>query len=184
VALLAVVSVAARSGDHDRAVPGGSLLGTTGHHAVVWVLLVVGPIAAVLGLGIFLYAQIMRRRDTPEMAALRRRRRIRNRILLAAVVVLLAYSYTTGQNPLQVLSNLLHDLFGNVHMGRLNPFNSRQAPVGGHGPVRHNGSGVSLVDWVIAGLTWLLIVAGVAVAVRRLRRRPEPEALAVAEADA
>jgi len=184
VVLLAVVSVAARSGDHDRAVPGGSLLGTTGHHAVVWVLLVVGPIAAVLGLGIFLYAQVMRRRDTPEMAALRRRRRLQTRILLAAIAVLLAYSYATGQNPLQVLVNLVHDLFGNVHVGRLNPFSSPQAPATGHNHVHHGGGGVSLVDWVVAGLTWLLIVAGVAVAVRRLRRRPEPAAVAVAEADA
>ena len=63
VALLAVVSLAARSGDHDRAVPGGSVAGSAGHHALAWVLLVLGPIAAVLGLGIFLYAQIVRRRD-------------------------------------------------------------------------------------------------------------------------
>jgi hypothetical protein len=183
VVLLAVVSVAARSGDHDRAVPGGSLAGSGGHHAVVWVLLVVGPIAAVLGLGVFLYAQIMRRRDTPEMAALRRRRRLQTRIVAAAILVLVAYSYATGQSPLEVLANLLHDLFGNVRMGGLNPFGSPQAPAAAHGHTHHGGGGVSAIDWVVAALTWLLIVTGVVVAVRRLRRRPEPDTVAVARAD-
>jgi hypothetical protein len=175
VVLLAVVSVAARSGDHDRAVPGGSLASSGGHHAVVWVLLVLGPIAAVLGLAAFLYAQVLRRRDDPQMAALRKRARLRRRIILAAIVALIVYSVATNQNPVEVLVNLLRGLFGNFH-GRLNLFGNG----GGQGPNaaqqahgRHS-EGFATVDWVVAALTWLLIVGGAAVAIRRLRRRPEP----------
>src|SRR6476619_7365584 len=68
VVLLAVVSLAARSGDHDRAAPGGTAAATAGHHALTWALLVFGPIVAVVGLGLFLYAQVMRRRADPQMA--------------------------------------------------------------------------------------------------------------------
>jgi len=183
VALLAVVALAARSGDHDRGVPGGGLAGSAGHHAFAWVLLVIGPIAAVLGLAVFVYSQVMRRRDNEQTAALRRRRRLRTRIAVAAFVVLIAYSAATGQNPAAVLVGIFHDLFGNIHVGRLNPFNPGDAPVTQHGRARHDGGGISSVDWVVAGLTWLLIVAGTVMAVRRLRRRPDHEATALVEAD-
>ena len=43
VLLLTVVSLAARSGDHDRAVPGGGVATTTGHHVLFWALLVHRP---------------------------------------------------------------------------------------------------------------------------------------------
>jgi hypothetical protein len=168
VLLLVVVSLAARSGDHDRAVPGGSLAGSTSHHAVVWVLLVVGPIAAVLGLGVFLYSQIMRRRDDEQMAALRRRARLRRRIALAAVVALIAYSVATGQNPAEVLRNLVGSLFGNVDVGRLIPFRGHPPP-NQHVHGRQGGSGVSGVDWAVAGATWLLLVVAAALVIRRVR---------------
>jgi hypothetical protein len=174
VALLAIVSVAARSGDHDRAVPGGSLTATTGHHVFAWALLVIGPIAAVLGLGVFLYAQVLRRRDDEQMAALRRRARLRRRIVFAAVVVLIAYSVATDQNPVVVLVDLLRSLFGNLH-ARLNQIGSG----GGHSPNAapqahdHHSEGFATIDLVVAGLTWLLILGGTVAAIRRLRRRPE-----------
>jgi hypothetical protein len=171
VALLAIVSVAARSGDHDRAVPGGSLGGSAVHHAFVWFLLVVFPIAAVIGLGLFLYAQVVRRRD-PQLAGLRKQARLRRRILLAALVVLVAYSAATGQNPIVVLVNLLHDLFDNVSV---RPFGNGSGPGGNaaqQAQARHS-QGFATIDWVVAGLTWLLIVAGFVVAVRRMRRRRE-----------
>src|SRR6476619_3117172 len=74
VLLLTVVSLAARSGDHDRAIPGGGVATTTGHHVLFWALLVIGPIVAVLGLGFFFYAQVAQRRD-PALIAIRRRAR-------------------------------------------------------------------------------------------------------------
>jgi uncharacterized membrane protein len=170
VALLTVVSLAARSGDHDRAVPGGSVAGDAGHHAVVWVLLVIGPIAAVLGLGVFLYSQVMRRRrDDALMAALRRQARLRRRIMLAALVGLLAYSVLTNQNPAEVLVNLFHALFGNFNVSRLNPFHA-QPPPNQQANGRQNGGGVSGVDWAVAGATWLLLIVAAGLAIRRVRR--------------
>ena len=162
MALLAVVSVAARSGDHDRAVPGGSLAGSAGHHAVVWFLLVVFPIVAVIGFGLFLYAQVVRRRD-PQLIALRRRNRRRaivGGLILLAIVV---WSVRTGHNPLSGLH--IRNPFAN---------GGGQAPKAAQqGHARHS-DGFATIDWVVAGLTWLLIVGGAAVAIRRLLRRPEP----------
>lgn len=177
------MSLAARSGDHARAAPGGGLAGSTGHHAIVWVLLVVGPIAAVLGLAVFLYSQVLRRRDDQLMAALRKRSRLRNRILLAALGGLIVYSVATDQNPAEVLVNLLHELFGGIQASRLNLFNGRRGPVAPHARAHHDGGGIGGVDWAVAGVTWLLIVAGVVVAVRRLRRPPDADPVALVEAD-
>lgn len=184
MALLAVVSVAARSGDHDRAVPGGGLASSTEHHAVVWVLLVLGPIAGVVGLGVFLYSQILRRRDDERMAALRKRARLQRRIILAALVALIVYSVITDQNPLQVLLDLLRSLFGNLH-DRLNAIASSnpKGPNGSHPAKPGHTSGFATIDWVVAGLTWLLIVAGAAVAVRRFRRPPESRTHVAIERD-
>jgi Domain of unknown function (DUF4129) len=184
VLLLAVVSLAARSGDHDRAYPGASAAAATGHHALVWVLLVLGPIAGVLGLALFLYAQVMRRRDDAQVAALRKRARLRRRIMLAALAALVAYSVATGQNPVVVLVNLLHDVFGNVHVGRINPF-AGHPPPSQPGRVRHDGGGVSSVDWALAGVTWLLLVAAAVFLIRRFRRsRPRGEEPIAAHPDA
>jgi heme/copper-type cytochrome/quinol oxidase subunit 2 len=171
VLLLAVVSIAARSGDHDRAYPGGSAAATTGHHALVWVLLVLGPIAGVLGLALFLYAQVMRRRDPDLMAALRKRSRLRRRIMLAAFVALIAYSVATDQNPALVIMNLLRDLFGSFNVGHLNPFAAPAAPPNQHAHTRRDGGGVSGVDWALVGVTWIVLVVAAGLLIRRFRRR-------------
>ncbi len=163
VALLAVVSVAARSGDHGRAMPGGSLASAAGHHAAVWVVLVVGPIAGVLGLGVFLYAQVARRRN-PELNVLRRKARRRFLVLAAIAIAFEIYYLRTGHNPLSFLR--LHNPFANV-----NP----PPPAKGHRHTAAPGDGFATVDWAIAGVTWLLIVAAVVVAYRRMRRTAEPE---------
>ena len=162
MALLAVVSLAARSGDHDRAVPGGTIAGSAGHHAFVWFLLVVFPILAVLGLVLFFYAQIMRRRD-PQIAALRRRNRRRLLVGCLIILALVVLGQRTGHNP-----------FAGLHFN--NPFASGT----GHGAdARQNvhpgrSGGFATIDWVVAGLTWLLIVAAMVVGARRLRRPPQP----------
>jgi uncharacterized membrane protein len=169
VVLLAVVSLAARSGDHDRAVPGGTAAGTAGHHALTWVLLVLGPIVAVVGLGVFLYAQVMRRRDDPQMAEIRRRSRLRRRIALLALAAFIGYCWLTGQNPLDVLTGFLRGIFGNVHVGGLLPF-AHQPPGQRHHAQGHSG-GVSGIDWGIAAVTWLLLIVALAITIPRLRRR-------------
>jgi Domain of unknown function (DUF4129) len=172
VVLLAVVSLAAGSGDRDRAVPGSALAGSVGHHAFAWFLLVVGPIVAVLGLVLFFYSQLVRRRD-PEIAALRRRARRRLVVITFAVLAIVVYVTSTGHNP-----------FSGFHLR--NPFAGGNPH--GHTP-RHpdrpgSSDGFATIDWVVAGLTWLLIVVGMALAVRRLRRRrPEPEAVALVQPD-
>src|SRR3954454_5505231 len=83
VLLLTVVSLAARSGGHDRAVPGGGVATTTGHDLLFWPLRAIGPIVAVLGLGSFFYAQGTRRRD-PEMIAIGPRARCPQMAIAAA----------------------------------------------------------------------------------------------------
>lgn len=170
VLLLAVVSLAARSGDHNRGFAGGSAAATAGHHAFVWILLVLGPIAGVFGLAVFLYAQVMRRRDDAQIVALRKRARLRRRIILAALAALVVYSVATGQNPAVVLTSLLRDLFGNVRVGNLNPFAAAHPPANQHSPTGHDGSGVSTVDWVLVAATWLLLVVAAVFLIRRFRR--------------
>jgi uncharacterized membrane protein len=162
IALLAVVSLAARSGDHDRAVPGGTIAGSAGHHAFVWFLLVVFPILAVLGVILFFYAQVMRRRD-PQIAALRRRNRRRIAIGCLIALAIVVWSKRSG-----------HNLFDGLHFS--NPF-ANANPHGGDAkqPVHPGKSeGFATIDWVVAGLTWLMIVAAMVVAARRLRREPPP----------
>jgi hypothetical protein len=171
VVLLAVVSLATRSGDHDRAVPGGSLTGSAGHHVFAWFLLVVFPILAAIGLGLFFYGQIVRRRD-PEIAKLRRRARRRFALLCLVLLAIVVWAQRTGHNPLSGL-----------HLN--NPFARGAGPganAQAHGRPGHS-DGFSTIDWVVAGLTWFLIVAAMVVAVRRLLRRPEPEPELVVRAD-
>jgi hypothetical protein len=171
VVLLAVVSLATRSGDHDRAVPGGSITGSAGHHVFAWFLLVVFPILAAIGLGLFFYGQIMRRRD-PEIAKLRRRARRRFALLCLVLLAIFAWAQRTGHNPLSGL-----------HLN--NPF-ARGGGPGSNAQAQGNpghSDGFSTIDWVVAGLTWVLIMAAVVVAVRRLLRRPMPEPELVVRAD-
>ena len=163
VALLVVVSVAARSGDHGRAMPGGSLASAAGHHAAVWVLLVIGPIAGVLGLGVFLYSQVVRRRD-PELVHLRRKARRRLLVFVAIAIALEIYYLRTGHNPLSFLH--IRNPLANV---------SPPPPAKGHPHAAAPGNGFATVDWAIAGVTWLLIVAAVIVVYRRMRRTEELE---------
>ena len=163
VALLVVVSVAARSGGHGRAMPGGSLASAAGHHAAVWVLLVIGPIAGVLGLGVFLYSQVVRRRD-PELAVMRRKARRRLLVFVAIAIALEIYYLRTGHNPLSFLH--IRNPFANV-----NP----PPPAKGHPHAAAPGNGFATVDWAVAGVTWLLIVAAVIVVYRRMRRTEELE---------
>jgi hypothetical protein len=163
VVLLAVVSLATRSGDRDRAVPGGSITGSAGHHLFVWFLLVVFPILAVIGLGLFLYGQVVRRRD-PEIAKLRRRARRRFALLCLVLLAIVVWAQRTGHNPLSGLH------FGNPFARGGGPDANAQA----QGRPGHS-DGFSTIDWVVAGLTWFLIVAAAVVGVRRLLRRPEPE---------
>jgi uncharacterized membrane protein len=172
VALLAVVSVAARSGDHGRSLPGGSVAGVAGHHALAWVLLVIAPIATVLGLTVFLYSQVMRRRD-PELIAARRRARRRLMVMVAVLAALLAYRLRTGRNPLGFLH--VRNPFANV---------APPDPSRAHRHVAAHGGGFATIDWVLAGLTWLAIVAAAVVVYRRMRRaREEPRTAAPVEAD-
>jgi hypothetical protein len=163
VALLVVVSVAARSGDHGRAMPGGSLASAAGHHAAVWVLLVIGPIAGVLGLGVFLYSQVVRRRD-PALAVMRRKARRRLLVFVAIAIALEIYYLRTGHNPLSFLH--IRNPLANV---------SPPPPAKGHPHAAAPGNGFATVDWAIAGVTWLLIVAAVFVVYRRMRRTEELE---------
>jgi len=163
VALLVVVSVAARSGDHGRAMPGGSLASAAGQHAAVWVLLVIGPIAGVLGLGVFLYSQVVRRRD-PALAVMRRKARRRLLVFVAIAIALEIYYLRTGHNPLSFLH--IRNPLANV---------SPPPPAKGHPHAAAPGNGFATVDWAIAGVTWLLIVAAVIVVYRRMRRTEELE---------
>jgi len=182
VVLLAVVSLAARSGDHDRAVPGGTAAATAGHHALTWALLVFGPIVAVVGLGLFLYAQVMRRRADPEMAEIRRRSRIRRNIALVALAVFIGYCWLTNQNPAEVMVDFLRGIFGNVNVNNL-PFIGHQ-PAGTHHQAHGGSGGVSRVDWGIAAVTWLALIAALVVTIPRLRRRMRANAARSAAAEA
>jgi hypothetical protein len=172
VLLLTVVSLAARSGDHDKPVPGSGVASTTGHHVAVWALLVLGPIVAVLGLGFFFYAQVAQRRD-PELIAIRRKARRRQIAIAIIVISAIVYSARTGNNPLGFLhvTNPFANLHGNGS-GKGHP-----APAG-------HSDGFATIDWVIAALTWLLLVAGAVVAFRRIRRRRAEAAAAAAAAAA
>ena len=170
VILLTVVSLAARSGDHDRPVPGSGVATTTGHHVAIWALLVIGPIVAVLGLGFFFYAQVAQRRD-PEMMAIRRRARRRQIVIGIIVVSAIVYAARTGDNPLGFLH--VNNPFANLH-----PNGTGKGPPA---PAGHS-DGLATIDWVIAGLTWLLLVAGAVFAVRRMRRRRVETAAAAAAA--
>ncbi|HYX86008.1 MAG TPA: DUF4129 domain-containing protein [Gaiellales bacterium] len=159
--LLVVVSLATRSGGHRGSpFPGGGVAGSAGHHAFVWLLLVAGPIAGILGIAFLFYGQVMRRRDEELREALRQRTRKRLLVFSAILIALVVFRETTGRNPLSFLH--VHTLFSRL----------RNGSSGGHHPtsVAHP-AGIAAVDWALAGLTWLALVALAVVVVRRMRRR-------------
>ena len=162
--------------------PGGSAATTAGHHALTWALLVLGPIVAVVGLSLFLYAQVMRRRADPQMAEIRRRSRLRRNIALVALAAFVGYCWLTGQNPMAVLVDFLRGIFGNVDVNKL-PFIGHE-PAGRHHQAQGGSGGVSRVDWGIAALTWLLLIVALAVTIPRLRRRMRANAARSAAPDA
>ena len=71
VGLLAVAAVATRGGNGDStAPPGTAAAATAGHHVLIVAALVLTPILAIIGVALFMYAQIYRRRELdPELRA-------------------------------------------------------------------------------------------------------------------
>jgi hypothetical protein len=112
---------------------------------------------------VFLYSQVVRRRD-PELAVMRRKARRRLLVFVAIAIALEIYYLRTGHNPLSFLH--IRNPFANV-----NP----PPPAKGHPHAAAPGNGFATVDWAVAGVTWLLIVAAVIVVYRRMRRTEELE---------
>jgi hypothetical protein len=173
-ALLAIVAVATRTGDAPAtAPPGTDAAAATGHHVLVVAALVLAPILSVLGAVLFFYAQIYRRRDLdPETKRRLRNARIRSAVFLGVLAALAIWYVRTGRNPVGFLH--LRNPFGHggAHPG---------APPPGH-LHRAASGGVSTVDWTLAAIVWIALVALAGLAVvhwRATRTAPRRAALEV-----
>lgn len=161
--LLAITASATARGGGSGPPPGAGLVSTAGHHVVVVATIVLVPIAAVLGLVMLLYVQIMRRRERdPEVLRRRRQARVLAFGLLAAAVGMLIYR---GRHPAWNPLAFLH---------LRNPFASLAT---GHAkapqihPPHAGGGAIAGGDWTAAAVVWVLLALAGVVVYRRVRAR-------------
>lgn len=153
VALLAIASLASRGDGSTTAAPGSAIANAIGQHLVVVGALVLAPIVLVVGGGLFIYAQIFRRRADPMLLQKLGKSRRRGLVALAFVAGLVIYHLRTGRNPLAFL-----------HLR--NPF-SRLANAG-HGKLPNSHvhaaahGGISNTDWTLTALVWVGLAAAIA----------------------
>jgi len=172
VGLLAVAAVATRGGNGDpTAPPGAGAAATAGHHVLIVAALVLAPILAIIGVALFMYAQIYRRRELdPELRRRRRIARIQAAILATVFLAGTAYYVRTGHNPIAFLH--LRNPFAGASQSH-GPGPRLHRPTGPHGSV-------TSTDWQIAVLVWVaLAAAGVMLVVRSRGRRRELEPFVV-----
>ncbi len=161
VVLLAVAAIATRGdGTGSTAPPGAGAASSAGHHALIVALVVLTPILAVLGAGLFIYAHIyrMRERDPETIKRMKRRRRL---VAIAFLIFLayVAFSIRIGRQP-----------FGFLHLR--NPFAGAPSGHAG-GPGLHRTSPVhptiTSSDWTAVVVIWIVLLAAAAFLVVRYR---------------
>jgi hypothetical protein len=166
VVLLAVAALATRDGGGASTAPPGSDAATSaGHHAVIVVAVVLTPILALLGGGLFIYAQIFRLRER-DVEAVKRTKRNRRRLAIAFAVFLAieAYALRTGHQPLSFL-----------HLS--NPFSSGGG--GSHGIAPHRvarpaHTAITGTDWTAIVVIWVVLLAAGAILLLRFRASRGP----------
>ncbi len=170
--LLAIAASATARGGGSGPPPGAGVVSTAGHHVVVVATIVLFPIAAVLGLVMLLYVQIMRRRERdPEVLRRRRQARVLAFGLLGVTLAALIYHLRhPSWNPLRFLH--LRNPFANL------------ATSHGRAPQIHQphagGGAIAGADWTAAAVAWVLLVLVGVIAYRRVRaRRRKLEAVAL-----
>jgi Domain of unknown function (DUF4129) len=164
VGLLAVAAVATRGdGKNSTAPPGTAAAASAGHHVFIVAAVVLTPILAVLGMALFFYAQIYRRRELdPEAERQKRTRQIRFGIVAAACLAALVYWLRTGHNPLAFLH--LRNPFGGIGQAHAQrPFANRPG---------HAHAAVSGADWTVAVIVWAALAIAAVVIFARSRGRP------------
>jgi hypothetical protein len=160
VGLLAIASLATRGDGRTSAPPGSRIAGVVGQHVVVVAALVLTPIVLVAGGGLFIYAQIFRRRADPQLLQKFGRSRRRTVVVLMVVAGLLIYHLRTGRNPLSFLH--LRNPFSRFAAAGHAKLPNAQVHGAAHG-------GISSSDWTLTVLVWIALAATAAYLLRRWR---------------
>ncbi|HKV66736.1 MAG TPA: DUF4129 domain-containing protein, partial [Gaiellales bacterium] len=143
--LLAVAALGSNGDGHGSFTPPGSAAASsTGHHVVVVVIVVLAPILGVLGLALFLYAQVhrLRQRDADSLKKIKRRQ-AKAAVSFLLIIVGVALWMRSGRH--------LPNFFGGSSTGR-----------GGPGTLGRPGSGHPAVtgsDWTAVIVIWVLLAA-------------------------
>jgi Domain of unknown function (DUF4129) len=159
----AVVSASTRAGSAaPPRPPGWSEMAAAGRHGATALVIALVPIVFVVGLALWVLAQMMARKRRTEQRILDprydRRRRLKQAILVGSILLV------------AVLVRL-----GVIHLNRIHlpAFGaSGSADGSGVGGLVHHGSGgqVGTVDWLTAGVLWLVMIVTAVLAYRRFRR--------------
>ena len=172
----AVVSASTRAGSPTPPQPPGwSEMAAVGRHGATALVVALVPIVFVIGLAIWVLAQMMARMRRTEQRILDprydRKRRLKQAIVAGSILLLV------------VLARM-----GVIHLNRIHlpAFGeSGSGTGGGVGGLVHHGSGgqVGTVDWLVAGLLWLGMIVVAVLLYRRFRRTtgPVPPAAVAAE---
>jgi Domain of unknown function (DUF4129) len=159
----AVVSASTRAGSAaPPRPPGWSEMAAAGRHGATALVIALVPIVFVVGLAIWVLAQMMARKRRTEQRILDprydRKRRLKQAILVGTILLL------------ALLARL-----GVIHLDRIHlPAFGKSGPAGGGGVggLVHHGSGgqVGTVDWLAAMVLWGVMIAVAVLAYRRFRR--------------
>jgi hypothetical protein len=155
--------------------PGWSEMAAVGRHGATALVIALVPVVFVVGLAIWVLAQMMARKRRTEQRILDphydRRRRLKQAIFAASILLL------------AVLARL-----GVIHLNRIHlpAFGeSGSGSGGGVGGLVHHGSGgqVGTVDWLAAALLWLVMIVISVLLYRRFRHAARPVAPAAIVAE-
>jgi hypothetical protein len=159
----AVVSASTRAGSAaPPRPPGWSEMAAVGRHGATALVIALVPIIFVVGLAIWVLAQVMARKRRTEQRILDprydRKRRLKQAILAGSILLL------------ALLARM-----GVIHLNRIHlPAFGENGSGGGGGVgglVRHgSGSQVATVDWLLAAVLWLVMVVLAVLAYRHFRR--------------
>ncbi|HEU0194528.1 MAG TPA: DUF4129 domain-containing protein [Gaiellales bacterium] len=163
--LLAVVSASTRTGSATPPrPPGWSEMAAAGRHGATALVIALVPIVFVVGLSLWVLAQMMARKRRTEQRILDphydRRRRLKQAIFAGSILLV------------AVLARLGVIDLNRIHLPAFGESGSGGG--GGVGGLAHHNSGsqVGTVDWLAAAVLWLVMIVVAVLLYRRFRQAP------------